>query len=246
MPSTAQALSKSAPYGRLLHAQPRNLNDENFHLRYLHRLQRRHLLRPRAPGRDNDVYTRCVRKEIVEIDARCSAPLKITNKAPALTMKLTLDHSLVRLFLSVQRLSKTVMRSAIRSGASTSRLRRCIGKHQAHDIIKLAYFSIKEYLISKKPKGGGGEQRRLPILAYERVGTGHSCPRGIPYPSVEHVRQPFIIPQHFLPPSQATLSPPIHVPSTPHSHIPSFLPFPPLPSSLRCRRRRKIRPLIRH
>jgi hypothetical protein len=129
VPSPAQVLSKSVPYGRLLHAQPRNLNDENFHLRYLHRLQRRHLLHPRAPGRDNDVYTRCVRKEIVEIDARCSAPLKITNKAPALTMKLTLDHSLVRLFLSVQRLSKTVMRSAIRSGASTSRLRRCIGKH---------------------------------------------------------------------------------------------------------------------
>jgi hypothetical protein len=52
-----QALS--APYDRLLHAWPGNLNDEHFHLRHLHH---RHLLRPRAPGRDIDVQTRCFRK----------------------------------------------------------------------------------------------------------------------------------------------------------------------------------------
>jgi hypothetical protein len=72
----------------------------------------------------------------------------------------------------------------------------------------------------------GGEQRRLCISVYERVGTDDSCPRGIPYPSIEHVKQSFITLPAFFPPSQATLSPPVHVPGTPHFHIPSFLPFP--------------------
>jgi hypothetical protein len=43
VPGTAHALFKSAAYSRPLHAWPGNLNDENFHLSHLHRLQRRHL-----------------------------------------------------------------------------------------------------------------------------------------------------------------------------------------------------------